>query len=68
VVANILASVVINLLDTGLAWLLPRGGRLILAGILENQAERVVYAAGEQGLTLIDRRQMGDWVALVFTN
>jgi len=68
VVVNILASVVISLLDRGLAWLMPQGGKLILAGILENQAERVIYAAGEQGLSLIDRRMMGDWVALVFTN
>ena len=68
VVANILASVVISLLDRGLAWLLPDGGKLILAGILENQADRVIFAAGEQGLTMIDRRMMGDWVAMVFTN
>lgn len=68
VVANILASVVISMLDRGLAWLMTQGGILILAGILENQAERVIYTAGELGLSLIDRRMMGDWVALVFTN
>ncbi len=66
VVANILATVVINLLSRGLPWLVSRDGVLILAGILAEQADRVEQAANEQNLALLGRQMMGDWVALVF--
>jgi ribosomal protein L11 methyltransferase len=66
VVANILASIIISLLERGLSWLIEPNGVLILAGILDEQAERVTAAANEQELTLIEQRQMGDWVALAF--
>jgi ribosomal protein L11 methyltransferase len=67
VVANILASVNISLLERGLAWLVAPGGKLVLAGILVDQADRVIHAATEQGLMLVDRRMITDWVALVFS-
>jgi ribosomal protein L11 methyltransferase len=66
VAANILAPIIISLLERGLACLVEANGVLILAGILDEQADRVTAAAKEQGLTLIDQRQMGDWVALAF--
>jgi ribosomal protein L11 methyltransferase len=64
VVANILAPVIIRLFDAGLAELIEEGGMILLSGILEEQAQSVIEAGHAQGLTMIERRQMGDWVAL----
>jgi ribosomal protein L11 methyltransferase len=64
VLANILAPVIIRLFDAGLAELLEPGGEMILSGILAEQELRVLTAAAAKGLKLVDRRQMGDWVAL----
>jgi ribosomal protein L11 methyltransferase len=64
VFANILAPVLVRLLDEGLGELLVQDGILILSGILEEQAESVQAAAQRHGLQLIQRRQIGDWVAL----
>ncbi len=63
VVANILAPVIIRLFDAGMVDLIEPGGAIILSGILQEQEERVVEAGQAQGLKLIERRQMGDWVA-----
>ena len=65
VVANILAPVIIRLLDSGLGDLLEPEGRLILSGILQDQAQGVVQAAQAKNLILREQRQMGDWVALL---
>jgi len=67
VVANILAPVIIRLFDAGLAYLLEPEGRLILSGILQEQAQGVVEAAQAKGLVLRGKRQMGDWVALALS-
>jgi ribosomal protein L11 methyltransferase len=64
VVANILAPVIIRLFDAGLAELIEEGGMILLSGILEEQVQSVIEAGHAQGLTMIERRQMGDWVAL----
>ncbi len=65
VLANILAPVLVRLFHEGLARLVAPGGKLVLAGILENQAEDVLSAARAQGMDLIARYQQEDWVALV---
>ncbi len=65
VLANILAPVLIRLFDEGLADLIAPGGKLVLAGILENQAEDVLSAARAHGLNLIAKYQQEDWVGLV---
>jgi ribosomal protein L11 methyltransferase len=44
---------------------LQPGGRLVLSGILESQADEVLSAGREAGLELIQRYQMEDWIALV---
>ncbi len=67
VVVNILAPVIIRLFDAGLADLVGSGGTLILSGILEDQAEGVIDRAVQAGFTFIERAQMKDWVALVFS-
>jgi ribosomal protein L11 methyltransferase len=63
VVANILASVIIRMLDSGLAKLVSPGGVMILSGILADQSEEVEGALEQQGCHIIYRRQRGDWVA-----
>jgi ribosomal protein L11 methyltransferase len=64
VLANILAPVIIRLLDEGLAGLLTPGGDLLLSGILEEQAAGVEAAARKVGLKIQERLQFEDWVAL----
>lgn len=63
--ANILTSVLIQLFTEGLAELMELSGNLILSGILDEQVEQIENVVDEYGLLIIDRRQMGDWVALL---
>ncbi len=65
VLANILAPVIIRLFADGLADLVKPGGKMVLSGILEEQAQSVIEAAEENGLKKVELRQMGDWVAIV---
>ncbi|MCC9079064.1 50S ribosomal protein L11 methyltransferase [Litorilinea aerophila] len=70
VVANILAEVLVGLLDgtygnVPLAVPLATGGHLILSGILAEKDAMVLQAAARHGLQLVDRKQEEDWVALV---
>lgn len=65
VLANILAPVLIRLFDAGMADLIQPGGAIILSGILDHQAERVIESANKYGLTLVEQRQINDWVALL---
>ncbi|HMD82625.1 MAG TPA: 50S ribosomal protein L11 methyltransferase [Anaerolineales bacterium] len=64
VVANILAPVIIRLFDAGLADLVEQRGAIILSGILQEQEQTVIEAGQATGLSMMQRRQMGDWVAL----
>ncbi len=66
VVANILASILIELLGTGLADLITTEGRLILSGILHEQEQLMLDAALREKLQFVERKQSGDWVALLF--
>ncbi|MDX9864209.1 MAG: 50S ribosomal protein L11 methyltransferase, partial [Anaerolineaceae bacterium] len=66
VLVNILAVIILRLFEAGLAKLTAEGGTLILSGILDEQEERIRAAAQADGLTLIDRAQMKDWVSLVY--
>ena len=63
IVANILAGPLIELAPS-IAAALERGGRLILAGLLENQAGRVTAAYRRQGLMPCFSIQRGDWPTL----
>jgi len=64
VFANILAPVLARLLDQGLGELLLPGGGLVLSGILAEQAADVEAALQRNGLSLVQKRSSGDWVAL----
>ena len=68
VFANILAPILIRLFNGGMADLIEPGGVIILAGILAEQADSVLESASDHGLTFVERRQSGDWVALVCRN
>lgn len=66
VLANILAPVIIRSFGRGLAELVAPGGALVVSGILTEQAEGVISTAQSYGLQLSEKRQTGDWVAMVF--
>jgi ribosomal protein L11 methyltransferase len=65
VLANILAPIIIRLFGMGLADLVSPGGALILSGILVDQSEAVIASVEAHGLKLVEKRQIGDWVALL---
>jgi len=65
IMVNILADVIVNLLDQGLATLLAPGGRLILSGIIQPRAPEVEAALQACQLTIIERLQEGDWLAFL---
>lgn len=64
VVANILARVILKLLDQGLAQTVAPNGVLLLSGILAEQAESVTTALTQLGFRILEQRQSGDWIAL----
>jgi len=67
VLANILAPVIVRLFDAGLAELITEDGSIILSGILQEQAQNVINAEQAKGLRLNERKQMGDWVAMMMS-
>ena len=64
ILANILAGPLIEL-AADIADALAPGGRLILAGLLQGQAEAVAAAYRRRGLMLTGRIEQGDWPTLV---
>jgi ribosomal protein L11 methyltransferase len=64
IVANILASVIIELAKS-LYKLVEPGGTLITSGIFIDRGEKVVEALERAGLPVRERRQEGDWLCLV---
>ena len=65
ILANILAPVIVDLLAGGMAAHLRPGGPVVLSGIIEDQAPEVEDALCREGLLLLERLQIKDWVALV---
>lgn len=63
--ANILAPVIIRLLDQGMADLLYENGVMILSGILAEQEDDVRATLKQHGLGVRSRRQVGDWIGLL---
>ncbi len=63
VVINILAPVIVGMAPALRARTRQRG-RLIVAGLIERQAEDVVGALQSQGLTILGQSQEQDWVCL----
>jgi ribosomal protein L11 methyltransferase len=67
VLANILAPVLVKLLDEGLGDLVLPGGSLVLSGIIADQTPGVEAALARNGMELTGRKQIQDWVALLAT-
>ncbi|MGQ9459430.1 MAG: 50S ribosomal protein L11 methyltransferase [Anaerolineae bacterium] len=65
VVANILAEPVARMVRAGLPRALGPGGVLIASGFLVRQEAAVAQAFQEAGLSLVERREAGEWAALV---
>ena len=65
VVVNILASVILELFEHGLADLVNKNGRLILAGILDSQTPDIIKTAENKGFTLLNSLQNSDWSAIL---
>jgi ribosomal protein L11 methyltransferase len=63
IVANILAGPLVEL-ASDFARALALGGTVILAGLLDTQAEGVIAAYGAQGISVVDRG-FGEWPVLV---
>lgn len=64
IVANILATVIIDLAKS-LYYLLAPGGILITSGIFHERGDSVIEALQRVGLPVRERRQEGDWICLV---
>lgn len=64
VIANILAPVIVDLLEKGLGQLVALGGMMVLSGILEDQAFEVEAALGDVNMQIVERRLRGDWLAI----
>lgn len=65
VMANILAPVLVRMLEAGMSDVVTPGGSLILSGILEEQTREVMDAIDSSCLYAESRYQKEDWVALV---
>lgn len=65
VVANILAHIIIDMASSGLDTRIRRAGTLVVSGILAEQADEVTAALAARGLSVIERRQCEDWIALI---
>jgi ribosomal protein L11 methyltransferase len=61
---NILARVSLEMLQRELVARIRDEGVLVTAGIIADQEPEVVAAMGQGGLSLVERRQEGDWVCL----
>jgi ribosomal protein L11 methyltransferase len=64
VLVNILASVISEMAEQGLAERVTPGGMLVAAGLVADQEAEVAEALCRSGLTSFGRRQMEDWVTL----
>ncbi len=65
VVVNILARVIIDMLQEGLATRLGPEGSLVIAGVIADQEADIVTALEQESLAPVERLQREDWVCLV---
>ncbi len=64
VLANIIARILIELVD-GIVGATKPGGAMVLAGIIQEREADVVAAFERSGAAVVNRRQHEDWVSLV---
>ncbi len=65
ILVNILAPIIISMVESGLATRLLPEGFLIVSGILTEQVDDVKAAMHRNGFKVIESRQRGVWVVLV---
>lgn len=65
VLVNILAPIILRFFQKGLAQHIRPGGALVLAGLIEEQAPEVLAAMEQHGVSLVEQRQVRDWVTLI---
>ena len=65
VLINILAQVILSLLDQGLANVIRPGGIVIASGIIDDQENDVQAAFKGKGIEIVDRLVEKDWIALI---
>ncbi len=65
VVANILAPVLKDLIQAGLSDLIDPGGKLVLSGVLDDQAGELLRLATQRNLHLLQVFKEADWQTLV---
>lgn len=65
IVSNIIAEVIISMTESAKAHL-PAGGVWIVSGIIKERREDVEKALSAAGLTLLDTRSRGEWVAMAW--
>ncbi|MBE0697968.1 MAG: 50S ribosomal protein L11 methyltransferase, partial [Anaerolineaceae bacterium] len=66
VAVNIIAPIILQLFDAGLAELVEKTGKLLLSGILEEQSAEIEDAAQKSGMKLIHKLQQEDWISLAY--
>jgi ribosomal protein L11 methyltransferase len=65
VLVNILYSVIVDLLEQGLADVLRTNGLVIASGIIDDQEADLVKAFEAHGIEVTGRRRERDWVAVI---
>ncbi len=65
VVTNILANVIVQFFEQGLASVLSPGGWLILSGILRGQTPAIHACLVASGLELLAQEQQEEWVCVI---
>ena len=66
IVANIQASVLEDLIQTGVSGYLASGGRVVMSGILKDQLDSLVDRGNRGGLFVERTLITGDWHSIVF--
>jgi len=64
VLSNILAPILLRLLDAGLGDLVLSEGVLLLSGVLEEQFPKMRAALQHLGFHIQEKRQTKDWIAI----
>jgi ribosomal protein L11 methyltransferase len=65
VMVNILAQVIVEMLQEGLATRVRPRGKAVTAGIIADYESEVVAALERKGLALTERQHRGDWICLI---
>lgn len=65
ILVNILAQIIVDMLELGLADLLAPQGIMVASGIIDTQEDQVRHALAAHGLRVVERQAEHDWIALI---